>query len=167
MLKGTVVAALGFLLFALWGGVRVVSDIGFVQDCEGYLKRAADANTVELAAVELAKAVEYAKNNNLTSGFTSVMYRTPDEDVGFWYRNLAQSLEELQKVKPDTAQLERTNVLMKLRETLMDTEGGHMSVTVPPGLSVYPQNVGLAWLGWVSAFMAVFGLFLATVGDYY
>ena len=42
--------------------------IQFKQSCKGYLKRAADSNTVELAKQELGKAVDYIEANNLTEG---------------------------------------------------------------------------------------------------
>ena len=36
----------------------------------GYLKRAADANTIILANEEFSKAISYLESNNLTSGYT-------------------------------------------------------------------------------------------------
>jgi hypothetical protein len=148
--------ALLFSLFFLgWVGVRTVADIQFDRNCEGYLKRAADANNVELAIKNLEVAVKYAENNDLKSGYTSIVYRTPDEDVGFWYENLTASLKELRAVKPDTPMLERTNILMKLRETLLD-QGQHMSVTAPSGISVYPSNGAYAMWG-------IFGFILSLV----
>lgn len=77
--------------------------------------------------------------NSLTSGYTSILWRTPDEDIGFWYKNLKASQNELQNLKPESV-LEKTNVLMKLRETLVDT-GEKSNVTVPKGLAVYPNNL--------------------------
>ena len=90
--------------------------------------------------------------NNLTSGYTSVMWETPDEDIGFWYQNLKASQQELQKLNSDSA-LERTNVLMKLRETLLD-DGEKTKVTIPKGLSVYPYNLRWGLLS-LSAFIAI------------
>jgi hypothetical protein len=119
-------------------GFRIAENIKFKQNVSGYLKRAADANTIDLANQELSKAITYLESNNMTSGYTSIFYKTPDEDVDFWYRNLKASQNELQNLNSESA-LEKTNVLIKLRETLMD--GGEKSkVTVPKGLSVYPNN---------------------------
>lgn len=42
------------------------------QNVSGFLKRAADANTIELANQELTKALDYLEANNLTSGYTSI-----------------------------------------------------------------------------------------------
>lgn len=122
------------------GGVRVWEHIDFNRKCEGHLKRAADANTVELATQEMRIAVGYIEANQLTEGYTSVLYTTPKDDVGFWYQNLKASLEELERVPEDATQLERSNVLMKLRETLLDDRNSSATVTVPPGISVFPHN---------------------------
>lgn len=119
-------------------GIRISKNVQFKQNVKGYLKRAADANTIPLAQGELTKALDYLEANNMTSGYTSILWKTPDEDIDFWYRNLKASQEELQNLESDSA-LEKTNVLMKLRETLLDT-GEKTSVTVPDGLAVYPNN---------------------------
>lgn len=129
----------GLVLLVIGGsmiGARKVNEIQFNRNCEGYLKRAADANTIELAQVELGKAVKYLEDNSLTEGFTSVLYRTPDEDVGFWYTNLKSALTELQTMSQDASDLEKSNMLLKLRESLMDNN----VITMPKGMAVYPYN---------------------------
>ncbi|MDP5169952.1 MAG: hypothetical protein NWR72_06880 [Bacteroidia bacterium] len=119
-------------------GFRIYESAIFKQQVTGYLKHAADANTIELANEELTKALVYLEQHNLTSGHTSILWETPDDDIGFWYRNLKASQTELQTLQSSSA-LERTNVLLKLRETIMD--GGEKSkVTVPKGISVHPDN---------------------------
>lgn len=141
------------LLFMFWMVFRIVAEVSFDRNCEGYLKRAADANTVALAIENLEVSVDYAERSGLTSGYTSIVYATPDEDMGFWYQNLKASLEELRAVEPETPQLERTNILMKLRETLLD-EGKGVSVTVPSGITVYPNNGLVALWGCLSFLFA-------------
>ena len=149
-MKG-IVATILTVLFLLWAGVRIVNHIQFDRNIGGYLKRAADANTVELAEKNLSVAVEYLERNGLTSGYPSILWRTPDEDVDFWFTNLKSSLDELHSVKPEAAQLEKTNVLMKLRETLLDQGNkGSTSVTAPSGMSVFPNNTAYALWGEVS-----------------
>ncbi len=160
-------ALLCTLSLLVWISARIVADINFDRNCEGYLKRAADANTVDLAAENLEVAVKYAEQNGLTSGFTSIVYSTPDEDMAFWYKNLAASLKELRAIKPETPQLERTNVLMKLRETLLDQDE-RTSVTVPSGISVYPNNGAYAFWGLLSFILGcVFGVGAAIDDGYY
>lgn len=119
-------------------GARIYKKIIFKQNVTGYLKRAADANTVELAKEELKRVIDYLELNGLTEGYTSIIYKTPDEDIGFWYRNIKASYNELEMLQTTSA-LEKTNVLIKLRETLVDG-GERMKVTVPEGIHVYPYN---------------------------
>ena len=132
-----------------------------------HIKRAADANTVELAIQEMKTVVAYLEARGMTSSYTSVLYRTPDEDIGFWYQNLKASLGELEKITPETTQLERSNILIKLRETLLD-HGQSVSVTQPSGISIYPNNVAYAWFGWLGLVAAIGGavLFIIGLDDY-
>jgi len=140
-------------------GIIIVKNISLKQNCTGYLKRAADANTIEIARVELAKAISYIEENNLTSGFTSVIYKTPDEDLEFWYNNLKSSQNELLKVTENTSSLEKSNLLMKLRETLIDNGKDGEILTVPNGLSRYPYNLLWGLLMWTSLIFLV-GIFI-------
>lgn len=137
-------------------GLRIAKKVEFKQNVSGHLKRAADANTIDLAEQELTKVITYLEANDLTSGYTSILWQTPDEDIDFWYRNLKASQLELQNLESESA-LERTNVLIKLRETLVDV-GESTKVTVPDGLSVYPNNklwAVLMCIAIAAAFMAM------------
>jgi len=118
----------------------IYNSISLKQECTGYLKRAADANTVESATEQLQKSIHYLESNGLTNGYTSVLWQTPDEDIEFWYKNLKASESELLKVDSTTSSLEKTNLLMKLRETLIDNGEKGDKLTVPNGLSRYPNN---------------------------
>ena len=117
MYKFLVVITIVFGIFFLgWGITRVVkSEITFERKCKGYLKRAADANTVKLAKEELSKAINYIEAKGYTQGYTSLLWTTPDEDLGFWYANLKSSLDELNTLPGDATSLEKSNMLMKLR----------------------------------------------------
>ena len=150
---------IGFLLILIAFpivGFRMAKKVEFKQNVTGYLKRAADANTIDLANQELTKALDYLEANDLTSGYTSVLYETPDEDIDFWYRNLKASQAELQNLQSEST-LEKTNLLIKLRETLLDT-GEKTRVTVPDGMAVYPHNK--FWAGMmIFALLALFAGF--------
>lgn len=135
------------LLTLPYCGGRIYKTIIFDIHCEGHLKRAADANTIHLAAKELQIAVDYMEDNKLIGGYTSVIYRTPDEDVGFWYDNITSALIELNSVNEDATQLERSNLLMKLRETLLDDSKAGYDVTSPAGIEVFPYNKLLSIYG--------------------
>lgn len=125
----------------------IYKEVIFSVNCKQHLKLAADSNTVELASQELGSAIKYLEDNKMTEGHCSIIINAPSNDVGFWYKNLKSSHEELRKVTPETSQLEKTNVLMKLRETLLDHREGGDSVTYPNALPLYPyQTLFLAAL---------------------
>jgi len=121
----------------LYGSVQ---SIEFTRNCKGYLKRAADANTIQLARQELAKAVEYLQSAKLNSGGTHVLYATPNCELDFWYENLNSSLVELESFPTDQDPLTVSNQLLKLRETIMDNGDHGTKVTVPPNVHVFPNQ---------------------------
>ena len=158
--RAIVIACLLFLPLLAFVGSRWYLSVVFTQECGGHLKRAADANTVDLARSELETAVAYIEREGLTADYTSILYRTPDEDVGFWHRNLAASLEELRAVSPDASQLERSNVLMRLRETLLDHGEHGEGVTMPDGISVFPYNRAFCFFGLAPLLTACVGAWM-------
>ena len=125
--------------------VQAVKEVRFELNCTQYIKRAADANTIETAKEELSKAISYAEENNLTEGVVSIILHQPKNDVGYWYKNMTESYAELENLPEDATSLEKTNVLMKLRETLTDDKESGISVTVPGGISIYPYNALYFW----------------------
>ena len=124
--------------------IYIIKSIQFNQNCGGYLEQAANANTVELALDRLDHAVDYIERNNLTSGYTSVLWRTEDENVEFWYKNIKACRDELKIVSENenATHLEKSNVLMKVRESLVN-DSESVQVIVPQGISLYPNN--LVW----------------------
>lgn len=137
-------ATIAWLPLVAWIGYIIVQKIEIEKNCIGYLKRASNANTVVLAEQELSIALTYLERQGLTKGYTSILYKTPDEDIGFFYQNLLASQKELQalKLKEELTSLEQSNALLKLRDTLTDHSQGAENVTHPPGLYMYPQNTG-------------------------
>lgn len=156
---GTMRKYLGYLLLLIFVSLvvfRIYSNIIIKQELTGHLKRAADANSIELASNELKTALDYIEKNNLTNGYTSIIYKTPAEDLGFWYSNLKASRLELEKTKKSTS-LEKTNVLLKLRETLLDEGEKGSRITYPKGISIFPNNKLIAILFLISlVFIPIF-----------
>lgn len=154
----------GIFLILLSFGVFIpviVKSVRLEQNCTGYLKRAADANTIEMAKKELKIAIDYIEANNLTNGYTSVLYRTPDDDLGFWYSNIKASYDGLCAIDQSTAtELETSNMLMKLRETLLDDGEDGAKLTVPDGTSRYPNNRLWMWLKILASVALIGGGFL-------
>ena len=85
-------------------------------------------------------AIDYIEKNDLTSGYTSAVWKTEDENIGFWYDNLKACQHELQEGLNGTS-LEKTNLLLKIRESLVDNHNGDVSLTMPSGISRYPNNL--------------------------
>ena len=134
-----------------WASFRIANAISFEINCGAHIKRAASANTIDLARAELEKVINYAQQNNLTEGIVSIFIQNPANDVGFWYTNLTAAYDELYNVPEDASQLEKTNILIKLRESLTDRgETGGTQITVPSGISIFPHNVAYFWWGFFS-----------------
>ena len=138
------------IVFGAWSVVRIQKAVQFNMNCTQYIKRAAGANSIETAKEELAKAISYAEENNLTEGVVSIFLHQPINDIGFWYKNMVESYSGLENIPEDATSLEKTNALMKLRETLTDEGKSGISVTVPDGISIYPSNVLFFWWGLLS-----------------
>lgn len=160
------IACLFLVSFLAFFVTRIVISIQYDRAVEGHLKRAADANQVALAMSELEAALDGMDRRGITCEskgeqeinrcFTSVLYTTPDEDVGFWRSNIEQTLEDLRAVPADADHLTVSNTLMKVRETLLDAGKSGDHVTDPSGVGIYGSNVGFAIWGWGN----LIGLFL-------
>lgn len=150
-----IIATIFTVLFCVWAGIRIYSEVTFNNNCKQYIKRAADASTVEVAKEELGKAIEYAEKNNLTEGVVYIFIKQPKNDIGFWYKNMVNAYNELNEINENTTNMEQTNMLMKLRESLVDNTEDGVEVTVPSGISVYPNNSIMFWFGLISFIMMV------------
>lgn len=149
--NSSAILAWGILLclpFLGWAAARTYNSWMFDIRCGDNIKRAADANKVETATAELEKVVAYMEANRLTSGNTAALqflWTPPNRDVGFWYTNIKDALAELKALPPTATPLERSNMLIKLRETLLDHGEKGDRVTVPAGISVFPHNALYFW----------------------
>ena len=150
-----------FILTLISPILTTIKSIQFDQKCGGYLKQAADANSVELAERQLNLAIDYIEQHELTSGYTSVLWNTEDENIEYWYNNLKQCQKELAATK-DNSTLENTNVLMKLRESLTDVDQNGTTLTIPYGISRYPNNLLYGILNIISGiiFILYFGILI-------
>ena len=139
----------------------IVKAIRINVNCLDYLSMAADANSVELANEHLSKAIKYIEENDLTEGSTELLIYGPKSDLGLWYKNLKSAQTQLEELssKENLTDLEESNTLMKLRESLTD-EG---TIIYPQFISTYPNHVSwfwylsTIWLLWVGAIF--FGIF--------
>lgn len=138
-------ASLMFIPIGCWCFFAYMNHLKFENGCFGHLTRAGHANTIEAAREEIESAVTFLEKENITEGYTAIFegLKTPDEDIGFWYKNLKASLEQLKKIPKEVSALERSNVLLKLRETVIHASSKGEDLVCPPGLARYPNN--LTW----------------------
>ena len=156
-IKGSILL-LCFVISVFLYGTAIIKTIDMNAECIGYLEMVADANSVDLAEKHLSKAIEYLEENNLKYGSTGIIFHTPGNNIEFWYENLKSAQIQLQEFESES-ELEESNILMKLRETLLDEAG---DVTHPNMISFYPNHVFWFWflvLGWL-LFMIPIGVFL-------
>lgn len=144
--------------------VREVKDVQFDMNCTQYIKRVANASTIEIAKENLANAISYAEENNLTEGIVSIFLHQPENDIGYWYKNMTEAYAELENLPEDVTSLEKTSALMRLRKTLIDESGSKVSVRIPDGISIYPNNVFYFWWGLLSLIFGV-GLWIKVLLD--
>ena len=130
-------ASIPFLGMAMY---LTVCSIQFDMNITSYLKRAADANTVEMAEGELSKVLTILKEKNLNDGWSNIFWSTGANDVKFWYSNLETSYHELKSLPQNASHLEKSNMLIKLRETIIDHGEHGDKVTTPPNISIFPNQ---------------------------
>ena len=123
----------------------IAKSVQFDANCKDYLKLSADANSVVLAEKHLTTAINYLEENNITSGQARFFVAYPKNDVSLWYDNLKTAQSQLQEMIEigDYAELEQSNMLMKLRETLLDENG---IVTTPMAIAFFPHGTLLLWI---------------------
>ena len=162
---GFCISFLGLVLILAIFIIRIIFGVSMQFDCTQYTKRAADANTIELAKSNLDTVIKYLDKRELTNGVVSIFFNQPKNDIGYWYSNLKESQKELEKVPENASQLEKSNMLMKLRETLIDSSQNGVSVTAPDGLSIYPYNKIFFWLIVVGGVMMFVGWMMVIRDD--
>lgn len=115
--------------------------IEFKQNCTSYLKGAANANSISLAINRLQPAILFLEQNHKTQGYSHIFIKTEDANVTFWFQNLKSAQHELLKIQHTTlTPLEESNVLMKLKETIMEQNQYGSYVTLPPHIVFFPQQ---------------------------
>jgi len=113
----------------------------FNKNCEEWLKLSADANNIPIARARLDKAINYLEKNNITTGYTSLWFQTPDTSITEWYTNLKAAQENLKDFRLEATESDINNTLMKLRETLLDRGDHGDKVTLPPFIQYAPHNL--------------------------
>lgn len=133
------------LVPTIFYGVAIYKSMQFNVNCYGYLELAADANSIRIAEKHLTTGIKYLEENNLTDGSTGIIFHKPTNDIGLWYENLKSAQTQLQELstQENLTELEESNTLMKLRETLMDASG---QITTPDNIPYYPNHAFWFWI---------------------
>lgn len=114
------------------------------RDVGDYLKLAADAPSLPLAERYLSTAIRNIESRGWTSGNTALIFKVPRLDLGLWYQNTNGAFVEVKAlVSMDQAltPVDRSNALVKLRETLMDGN----ALTFPKWIELAPHNAFFFW----------------------
>ena len=153
----TTLCIICILLPCIVYGVAMVKCLRMDANCISYFEMAADANSVDLAEKHLSLGIKYLEENNLTTGNTKIFIYNPTNDIGLWYENLKSAQTQLQELKTQESltELEESNALMKLRETLLNSGG---AVTHPEMITFYPNHIGWSfalWFIWILLFVAI------------
>lgn len=146
------IAAIAALVYFLVSGFKL--DRRYEERCGDYIDLASEAGTVELCEEYLTKVISYLEANNLTSGNTGIIRKNyPSNDLGLFYKNLNACKETLLQTKSLSA-LEKSNVLMSVKESLAD-------ISTPAHISLYPNTafhtigVTIAIINMIAAFVYV------------
>lgn len=126
-------------------GIGLMKNIQFNAKCINYFELASNANSVDIAEKHLSSGIKYLEDHGLTEGDTSCLMYKPTNDISFWYENLKSTQTQLREVvnKETLTELEESNLLMKLRETLLDEDG---DVIYPIMIEFYPNHNIWRWL---------------------
>ncbi|MFA5359395.1 MAG: hypothetical protein WC349_00335 [Patescibacteria group bacterium] len=153
------VCGVSFILFAIsfvvWAVFRLSLAVGFDNNCAQHIKRAAKAVTVEEARESLKVAVAYIEQEGLTEGYTSIFYRSKDENVKLWYSKVKGSLRGLEKITSGTTRDGELKMLIQLKKALFKSSPIGDVVILPPGISAYPHNIFLFCWGMISFIICV------------
>ena len=115
------------------------------------LDRVVNAPTTSVADSNLADALRYMQENQLTKGNTSYFVKSDkSNDLTYFYNNLLKLQTELKVAvnNKTQSQLEESNLLMRVREVISD--GG--VIKMPANMAYYPNLMGnliLSIISWV------------------
>jgi len=171
---GATLLIVGLIATIIMGFMSVNWWYDYKSNCGDYLKLAADAPSIEKSAEFLNKSVSYMETHGLTSGNSAYFFHTPENDVGIWYNQAKGSLAGLdsllaqqQRDPKSVTNVDRSNALIKVRETLLDEGKSGVGVTEPKLITWFPSQWGITILWIVCVLLLGIGvLFLYLAFNY-
>ena len=133
--------ATSLISLVICAAVGILANSKFVNSCEVYLVRAAQATNPEVAQNNLFLAMKYLANNNLTGG-TIKNSSGSINNIGIWYDKLDALETELLMITPYSDQITRANVIAKTKDVLLSKSSSLVNTEIyhPVGISLYPYN---------------------------
>jgi len=151
-----------FLSTLSWGGYRLVAKFQAQSAYLGYLKNASQTDSIPLIKIELKKAMVEIERRGLTSGYTSIIWTTPNDNIGLWYKNLMLLLNQLYYFPDNSSAKEKSKMLMKIKEILIDESKDEKdNLYFPEKVYLFPHNKIVALWGAVSIMMTIIFFFLS------
>ena len=90
------------ILFTIFGIITImyiagaiISTIYFRVKCETPLRKAALAETIPEAKVNLDKAIQFVEQNQLTTGYSSLFFKEDEYNITKWYAMLKSAQSEI------------------------------------------------------------------------
>lgn len=128
----------------------------FKSNCLEYFNLAANANDSKLAEKYITLGINYLEDNDLTCGNTSICIKKPNNDIEFWYNNIKSAQAQLQQINDhdQLTDLDESNILMKLRESLLNSDG---EVIHPRYIAYYPNQIfwflviAFSWISYIAS----------------
>lgn len=137
-----------------WAITRIVKNQEFDNNATYYIDGASKAKDIKSACEQINIANDYLVNNGLTSGYTSIISRTPDEDLFVFYQDIDKKMKYFCLTKDYT---DESYIILYQKYVDMREMKPH-DISVPPGISIYPYNLlYLIWM-FVSIVMAIISI---------
>ncbi len=136
---------LSTLAFLFWAVTRGNLYNQFNEGCYMELKRAVSTSSRHEAYGFLEKAKLFLQKKKTTSGSTSIVFPTDDDDLGKWYNNITKAQEKI-----------ISGNLLAAKKVIAERHPfkGHLVVHIPHGVSAYPNNLAFACWGVFSLLIA-------------
>ena len=128
----------GIISIIIFCAIPTYCSLKWQANCGEWLQQASNANSASIGLERLTNAINYLESNKITQGSSHIIYATPNTNVEIWYQNLKAAQKQLQDSvnNKNLSNLEESNILMKLRETLTEKD----AVIVPENIVYYPNG---------------------------
>jgi len=150
------VSILLVLPFIGWSITRISLSNHLDNTFTYHIDRASATSDIDEAANEMHLAKQYLEKRDMAHGYTSVVWRSEDEDLGVFYGTIVKRsnyLDDLQTIHTrDKTVFE--DMITYTRMTNMKAQ----EQKVPDGISIYPHNVFFVYWFFVSLVLAAVGI---------